>query len=169
MANSTEADFTSSKLHALTRATHFVMKEMLEAFCDPLAPPLTSVGDAQDVVRDLSSVPPRVILSLDACLPSPLPPISTDGAMLMHSDSPDWQDKLQQATLQSRGFQKAFSCIRALMRHSLSLIVFVNLTLRTKQCCSSMGLPMMELQHGALCACSLTPRAPRRFWVPLLT
>ena len=69
----------------------------------------------------------------------------------------------------SRGFQKAFSCIRALMRHSLSLIVFVNLTLRTKQCCSSMGLPMMELQHGALCACSLTPRAPRRFWVPLLT
>ena len=100
MANSAEADFTSCKLHALTRATHYVMKEMWEALSDPLAPPLASAGDTHHAVRDQSSVQPRVTLSLDACLPSPLPPMSTDGAMLMHSDSPDWQDKLQQATLQ---------------------------------------------------------------------
>ena len=66
--------------------------------CSILLPdPPADVGDPHDAVLVHSAERPRVILSLDACLPNPLPPMSPDGAMLMHSDSPDWQDKLQQA------------------------------------------------------------------------
>ena len=100
MANLAETDLTSRKLLALTRATHYVMQDLVEALSNSTDPPFAGTCGDHIEVPAQTCTQTRVILSLETCLPCPLPPMSLDGAMLMHSDSPDWHDKLHQATLQ---------------------------------------------------------------------